>query len=63
MELPQTTQVRPNEDKYLAQWYWHELGDTRIQGYPQFNRPTLPDTIPTGNRSVLEEGAWQIATE
>jgi hypothetical protein len=63
MELPQTIQVWPNADKYLAQWYRHELGDTRIQGYPQLNRPTLPDAVPTGNRSVLEEDPWQIAAK
>ena len=34
MELPQTIQVWTNENKFVAQWYWHELGYTRIQDYP-----------------------------
>ena len=63
MELSKTIQARPNEDKCLAQRPGDELGHTRIQSYQQFNRPTLPDAVPTGNRSVVEEDPWQIAAE
>jgi hypothetical protein len=63
MELSKTIQARPNEDKCLAKRSRDEFGHTRIQSYQQFDRATLPDAIPTRNRSVLEEDPCQIAAE
>ena len=62
MELSQASPPWSNSSKPISQWYWDQLGHTRIQNYAQCNWAPLPHDFAARIGTIMAENSQHITT-